>query len=159
FRDNAALLQGGGAIHVKSSIQWTSVLSVNRSTFVGNRGGSTGGDIMIGFPARAFIVNSTFHDTKGSVEAYNFGEAFIDLSTFVGNSSHLGFLVGFANGSVSVTRSVLFGSPGFPLCTEDQGGTVFSGGHNRFEQGDTSCDPQASDQGVLDPRLMPLGDY
>lgn len=159
FRDNAAMLQGGGAIHVKSSIQWTSVLSVNRSTFVGNRGGSTGGDIMVGFPARAYIVNSTFHDTKGAVEAYNFGEAFIDLSTFIGNSSHLGFLVGYANGAVGVSRSVLFGSPQFPLCTESEGGTVDSGGHNRFQQGDISCNLLATDEGLLDPRLMPLGDY
>lgn len=159
FVNNTALLQGGGALHVRGTIESVGALSVHRTTFSGNRGGSSGGDIVVDFPVRAHIVNSTFHDTKGAVQALNYGEAIINTSTFIGNDSHLGFLNGSPQGVVSLDRSVLFGSPFNPLCTASEGGTVFSGGNNRFQQGDTSCNLAPSDQGIDDPRLMPLGDY
>jgi CSLREA domain-containing protein len=158
FIDNTAGIRRGGALYVHGNISGYG-MRVLKSTFVGNRAGGGGGDIYILDAVNPVqIFNSTFHDTNNAI-VLNDSMADIQLSTFFGNGSSAGFIRTIDDATALLTRNALFDSPARPLCTSQGGGTAISQGNNRFQQSDASCGWLATDQGIVDPRLMPLGDY
>ncbi len=157
FIGNRSVQHIGGAIYASSDL--SAALSVLRTSFSGNfAAGGWGGGLYIAADVSARIINTTFTATGNAVHVATGGSAQITHATFYPTGNSLGHIS--SAGTAQVRRSVVYGrATASSLCSTTGSGTVSSGGFNRFQIGDTSCNPVASDLGVDDPRLLPLEDY
>jgi len=160
FSANESLsISGGGAIYATGQGLPAAQMRVGRSTFSDNRTVvAAGGAIGVHGNAVMVLINSTVTRNGQAIHIGAGATAQLTHVTLYATSNSLGFIRSL--GTAQIRRSLIFGrSTGGSLCHTEGSGTIASGGFNRYQAGDSSCNPGGSDLPVADPRLLPLEVY